>query len=91
MTVNGAGNSNTQLNYEYDDFEIMDNICYYRLKQTDYDGKFKYHNLISVDNRIKMRIVVKVINLYGTEVDIKTKGVLILVYEDGSVKKIFNE
>jgi hypothetical protein len=90
-TVNGAGNSNYQIHYEYDDYELNGNICYYRLKQTDYDGKFKYHNLISVDNRIKMRIVVKVINLYGTEVDIKTKGVLILVYEDGSVKKIFNE
>jgi len=90
-TINGAGNSNSQLNYEYDDFEIMDNICYYRLKQTDYDGKFKYHNLISVDNRIKMRIVVKVINLYGTEVDLNTKGVLILIYEDGTAKKIFNE
>ena len=89
-TVNGAGNSNTQLNYEYDDFEIMDNICYYRLKQTDYDGKFKYHNLISVDNRIKMRIIVKVINLYGTEVDINTKGLLILIYDDGSIKKIIN-
>jgi hypothetical protein len=90
-TINGAGNSNSQLNYEYDDFEIMDNICYYRLKQTDYDGKFKYHNLISVDNRFKIRIVVRVINLYGSEVDIDTKGLLILIYDDGSIKKIINE
>ncbi len=89
-TMNGAGNSNTQLNYEYDDLEITDNICYYRLKQTDYDGKFKYHDMISVDNRFKMRIVVRVVNLYGTEVDINTKGVLILIYDDGSVKKMFN-
>ena len=88
--INGAGNSNTQLNYEYDDLEITDNICYYRLKQTDYDGKFKYHDMISVDNRFKMRIVVRVVNLYGTEVDINTKGVLILIYDDGSVKKMFN-
>jgi len=91
VTVNGAGNSNYQIHYEYDDYELNDNICYYRLKQTDYDGKFKYHNIISVDNRFKIRMVVKVINLYGTEVDIKTKGVLILVYDDGSVKKIINE
>jgi hypothetical protein len=38
-----------------------------------------------------MRIIVKAINLYGTEVDIKTKGLLILIYDDGSTKKIFNE
>lgn len=90
-TVNGAGNSSHQLFYEYDDYDVTNEICYYRLKQTDYDGKFKYHNMISVDNRFKMRIVVKVINLYGSEVDIKTKGLLILIYDDGSIKKIFNE
>jgi len=90
-TINGAGNSNHQIFYEYDDYELNGKIVYYRLKQTDYDGKFKYHQIISVDNRFKMRIVVKVINLYGSEVDIKTKGLLILIYDDGSIKKIFNE
>ena len=90
-TINGAGNSISQLFYEYDDYELSNDIVYYRLKQTDYDGKYKYHNLISVDNRFKMRIVVRVINLYGSDVDINTKGVLILIYDDGSVKKIFNE
>ena len=90
-TINGAGNSISQLFYEYDDYELSNDIVYYRLKQTDYDGKYKYHNLISVDNRFKMRMVVRVINLYGSDVDINTKGVLILIYDDGSVKKIFNE
>jgi hypothetical protein len=37
-----------------------------------------------------MRIIVKVINLYGTEVDINTKGLLILIYDDGSIKKIIH-
>lgn len=90
-TINGAGNSSYQLFYEYNDYDLTNSIFYYRLKQTDYDGKFKYHPIISVDNRYKMRVVVKVINLYGTEVDIKTKGLLILIYDDGSIKKIFNE
>jgi hypothetical protein len=62
------------------------------LKQTDYDGKSVSTPLISVDNRTnKTKIVLKVINLYGTEVDIKTRGILILIYDDGSIKKIFNE
>ena len=89
--INGAGNSSTQNYYEYDDYELKNNITYYRLKQTDYDGKFKYHDMISVDNREKIRIVVRIINLYGVDVDLNTKGVLILIYEDGTAKKIFNE
>ena len=90
--MNGAGNSFIKLDYEYTDTDVSNNILYYRLKQTDYDGKFKYSDLISVDNRSnRIKIVVKVINLYGSEVDIKTSGVLILIYDDGSIKKIFNE
>jgi hypothetical protein len=90
-TINGAGNSKIQLRYEYDDYDMYNGISYYRLKQIDYDGKFKYSNIISLDNSKKTRIVVRVINLYGTDVDIKTKGVLILIYDDGSIKKLFNE
>lgn len=88
--IQGAGTSNIQLFYEYDDYDLSNNICYYRLKQTDYDGKYKYHDMISVDNTKKLRIIVKVVNLYGIEVDINTKGLLILVYSDGNYEKIFN-
>lgn len=91
-TIKGGGNSNIQNFYEYDDYELNNyNIIYYRLKQTDYDGRFKYHDLVSVDNTKKIKIVVRVINLFGSDVEIKTRGVLILIYEDGSIKKIFNE
>jgi hypothetical protein len=91
-TINGSGSSNNQSYYEYDDYDVNGDINYYRLKQTDFDGVFKYHDIISVDNSSnKIRIIVRVINLYGTEVDIKTKGVLILIYDDGTIKKLFNE
>lgn len=89
--INGTGTSASQLYYEYTDYDVSDEISYYRLKQTDYDGNFIYSPIISVDNsNNKIKLVIKVINLYGTEVDIKTSGVLILIYEDGSIKKIFN-
>lgn len=90
-TIKGAGNSSSQNYYEYDDYDLNNNVTYYRLKQTDYDGKFKHHDIISVDNTKKIRIVVRIINLYGIDVDLNTKGVLILIYEDGTAKKIFNE
>ncbi|MCX6274393.1 MAG: FG-GAP-like repeat-containing protein, partial [Bacteroidetes bacterium] len=46
--VNGAGNSTQTLKYEYLDHQPYPGINYYRLKQTDVDGAFKYSELIVV-------------------------------------------
>ncbi len=37
-TVNGAGNSNSTLNYQFVDPNPVSGIAYYRIKQTDFDG-----------------------------------------------------
>ena len=47
--VAGAGNSSTQRNYSALDTSPYEGISYYRLKQTDYNGKFTYSNLAQVD------------------------------------------
>ena len=47
-TMKGAGNSNATLNYEYDDMAPYNGLSYYRLKQTDYDGKYTYSNIVPV-------------------------------------------
>lgn len=47
--VEGAGNSNQQLDYEYNDEFPYTGISYYRLKQTDYDGKFEYFAPVAVN------------------------------------------
>jgi hypothetical protein len=46
--VDGAGNSNTILNYKVMDFEPYSGLSYYRLKQTDFDGKFEYSEIKAV-------------------------------------------
>jgi len=46
--VNGAGNSSSILSYLFRDDKPVDGINYYRLKQTDYDGKFEYFKTIAV-------------------------------------------
>ncbi|HLO57026.1 MAG TPA: choice-of-anchor D domain-containing protein [Saprospiraceae bacterium] len=46
--IKGAGNSNTTLNYEFTDEKPFVGINYYRIKQTDYDGKFSYTDIKSV-------------------------------------------
>lgn len=47
--VRGAGNSSSSLNYSDIDPNPYKGLAYYRLKQTDYDGKFSYSNLRGVD------------------------------------------
>jgi len=47
-TVDGAGNSNQNINYSYVDNEPYNGVSYYRLKQTDFDGQFKYSNIIAI-------------------------------------------
>ena len=47
-TVNGAGNSNTTLFYNFIDEHPFNGINYYRLKQTDFDGKYSYSDIIAI-------------------------------------------
>jgi hypothetical protein len=86
--VNGGGNSSIKIDYEYDDYTKDNDVNYYRLKQIDYDAKFTFSDLISVDNRIKPKIVSRMVSLMGTEVNEMYRGIVIVEYTDGSIEKI---
>jgi len=47
--VSGRGTTTEITNYNYLDSEIETGKYYYRLKQTDFDGTFKYLNVVLVD------------------------------------------
>lgn len=47
-TIIGAGNSNTIIEYQYKDMTPYTGVSYYRIKQTDYDGKFSYSEIRAV-------------------------------------------
>jgi hypothetical protein len=47
-TVAGAGNSNQTQNYSFTDQTLYNEISYYRLKQTDFNGQFEYSKIITV-------------------------------------------
>lgn len=51
-TINGAGNSSTTLNYSAVDNTPYMDVSYYRLKQTDFDARFEYSNVRSVNLKI---------------------------------------
>jgi len=46
--IPGAGNTNTQMDYHFVDPNPYNGVSYYRLKQTDYDGRFEVFSPKSV-------------------------------------------
>lgn len=46
--VTGAGNSSSILNYTLTDIALNEETTYYRLKQTDFNGKYKYSAIIYI-------------------------------------------
>lgn len=52
--VDGAGNSNSIVNYSFIDEELNNSLSYYRLKQTDFDGVFEYSDIIARHNCIDL-------------------------------------
>ncbi|HLP12341.1 MAG TPA: T9SS type A sorting domain-containing protein [Flavobacteriales bacterium] len=48
--VTGAGNSNQQIDYFDVDYTPLKGTSYYRLKQTDFDGRFTYSQIVVVKN-----------------------------------------
>jgi len=48
-TVLGAGNSNNRIDYYENDNTSISGTVYYRLKQTDYNGKFEYFPPVAVN------------------------------------------
>jgi len=46
--VPGAGNSSSREDYETFDDAPIEGLSYYRLKQTDYDGKFEHFDVVAV-------------------------------------------
>lgn len=48
-TEKGAGNSSSIYNYNFWDENPLQGVSYYRLKQTDFDGKYSYSKIIAIN------------------------------------------
>jgi len=59
VKVDGAGNSSQILHYNIADQHPYFGTSYYRLKQTDFDGRFEYFPIIAVNSSDK-----EVVNIY---------------------------
>ena len=52
--MDGAGNSSTNLAYQFIDDKPIQNVAYYRLKQVDFDGKSTTSQVIALRNDQKI-------------------------------------
>jgi len=86
-----AGNSFTLTEYAYTDADYdRDKINYYRLSQTDINGSREdYYKIVSIDNTVEKKTIVRTVNLLGQEVDASYSGIVILQFDDNSCLKIF--
>lgn len=87
--VDGAGVSTETHNYGFGDKEFRKGaINYYRLTQVDLNGNQKvYPNLVAIDNLKDAPIIVKRINSLGQDIPSTQKGLVFLIYEDGTIEK----
>jgi len=84
------GNTTQQSSYSFVDNQFDNAINYYQLVQVDIDGQYKIYGPISINNLIKPRNVVKIINMLGQECDPNSDhGVFIEIYDDGTMEKVY--
>jgi hypothetical protein len=92
-TLNAAGNSTNQIDYDVVDYKVEPIINYYRLQQYDNDGVYETFGPISINNMDlgSQKTIVKYINLNGQEIDpnrLNLMDVYIEVYDDGTMRKV---
>jgi hypothetical protein len=85
--VNGAGNSSEQLNYKLKDINPLPGLSYYRLKQTDFNGKTTIYDPVSVTFSSNAYFTVYPNPSHGNDLAIKMgntfqgKEVLVVLYD----------
>lgn len=90
--VVGGFNSSEQLAYDYLDENLTGLYYYYRLCQVDLDGEKTFSKTIGVFMNPWQPKVVHRYNMLGAEIDAANHhGMMIEVYDDGSVKKIWKD
>ena len=69
--VDGAGNSNSIQNYSFNDNRPFEGVTYYRLKQTDFDGRYSYSNIVSVNTKYNNEIQAVWYNKENNELNVE--------------------
>lgn len=88
--IPGAGTTPEEIDYSFIDSNPYTGVVYYRLMQTDNDGKSEIFSPISVsDNVITSGLnIMRITNMLGQDVTKDYDGEKIYFFSNGSVKKV---
>ena len=89
--LKGSGTSSHSIKYMYLHKWEIPGIHYYKIAQTDYDGKIKEYDPVSVLNTREGLTIVGRTNLLGQDIDESYKGRIIITYSDGSKGSVYIE
>ena len=87
VKIDGVGTSTFSNHYHYLDRDFSNDVNYYYLTQTDFDGKTKKYEIISIDNRLIVSELVRVTNILGQDINLDTPGLKLFHYTDGTIIK----
>ena len=92
--IDGAENSNELISYQYIDRNLpvrdfMNFTLYYKLSQTDLDGRNEFFSIISIQCKAPKTHVVKKTNLLGQDIDPNYKGIVIEIWNNGETSKSY--
>lgn len=88
--IKSHGDSRLPSSYSLKTMVINQNeTVYYRLSQTDLDGKINYYRTIALNNSDSNKTLVRIINISGQAVDTNYNGIVIYQYDDGSFEKAY--
>lgn len=90
-TIDGAGNTTSQMDYSFHHSFEKYGINYYRLTQFDFDGASETFPIVSVnDSEGSKRTIIRHVNTIGQTVSDDYKGIVFIQFSDGTTKKIMN-
>jgi hypothetical protein len=87
-SVTGAGTTNRQMSYSIVDYNSNIGYTYYRLKQVDHNGESETFYPIAIQVKSERKHIIKTINLQGNEIDSTSKGLMIHIWDNGTVTKV---
>lgn len=90
-TTEGAGTTSLPQKYTHSDDDYPETINYYKLTQTDYNGVVTEFDVIYINNtNTKNLKIIKIVNIFGQEVQLGSPGYKFYIYEDGTSRMVIN-
>ena len=88
--VSGSGTTNNTTFYTSNFYTIYEDFVYIRITQIDYNGDFKYSNIVCVEvSNVSEQDIYYFVDLYGNVYKNQPKGFCITIYKSGEKRKTF--